>query len=151
MNPYLLLNKRFHTLDKSQGKITYLPKVSDVRKKEDPLMDYIFGVNPVTGLPTGDLAIYLSDKANPEVRQFIEMNLLKDNPSTDVPALSMPDDVVNKYRSVITDDDVAQFSRNHDETRDEYAERMRNWFADERERNFQKNRVEKFKKMMSNS
>ena len=51
----------------------------DTVKTDDQLLQYIFGCDPVTGLPIGDLAIYLGDDANPEIKAYIEKNLLKDN------------------------------------------------------------------------
>ena len=79
----------------------------DVRNKDSQLLDYIYALDPVTSLPCGDLAIYLGDKANPEIRNFIEMNLLK--PLAPDTGSSMPDEVVNKFRS-LSDDDVSFFS-----------------------------------------
>ena len=105
----------------------------DVHLSDNQLLDYIFGLDPVTQLPVGDLSIYLGDKANPEVRQFIELNLLQER-SDEKGLFSFPDEVVNKYKSVITDDDIVAFTRNHGETREEYADRMKLYFLQEKKK-----------------
>lgn len=107
--------------------------IPDVVPSNNQLLDYIFGLDPVTQLPCGDLSIYLGDKANPEVRQFIELNLLQEV-SDSKGFFSFPDEVVNKFKSTITDDDIAAFSRNHNETREEYADRMKLYFLQEKKR-----------------
>ena len=81
----------------------------DVKKKDSQLLNYIYSVNPVTGLPQGDLAVYLGDKANPQVRAFIEMNLLQETDNSKS-SFRLPDDVLNKFREHISDDDIAAFS-----------------------------------------
>lgn len=104
---------------------------SDVVDTLQPLYKYIYGTDPVTGLPVGDLSVYLGDKANPEIKAFIEQQLLKpvSDPSSDV---SMPTEVVNRFRE-LSDDDVAKYTRNHGESREDYADRLRYYFAQERE------------------
>lgn len=145
-NPYCLLNKRFHPT-RSKCYVEYVPSVNDVTMKDDPLLDYIFGVNPVTGLPEGDIAMFLSDKTNPEIKNFISQQLLIENGSSDE-GLSLPDSVTNRFREVISDDDIASFSRNHGETTQEYASRLRNWFAEEKQRNAEKRDLQKFRSLL---
>lgn len=115
----------------------------DVVKSIDPIFKYIYGTDPVTGHPIGDLSVYLGDDANPEIRNFIERQLmqLRNDVHSDT---SMPTEVVNKFRT-LSDDDVARFSRNHDETRDEYADRLRAYFAEERVRRFKEAKDKKLK------
>lgn len=106
---------------------------SDVKEQNEVLLDYIYGLDPVTSLPCGDLAIYLGDKANPEIRNFIELNLMKERVD-DKGSLSLPNDVLNKMRSVITDDDIAAFSRHHGESKEEYADRIKLYFLQEKKK-----------------
>ena len=104
----------------------------DVKGVDNDLLHYIYGSDPNTGCPTGDLSIYLGEKANPEIKRYIEMNLLNENADTGV--LSLSTEQTNALRKVINDDDIAFFSRNHDETKDEYALRIRNYLEDEKAR-----------------
>lgn len=119
----------------------------DVRATDNQLMDYIFGLDPVTQLPCGDLAIYLGEKANPEVKQFIELNLLKERVD-EKGNIDLPQDVVNGFRSVIKDDDVAAFSRNHGETKEEYADRLKLYFLKEKQKRQQEKRVKEIEKLI---
>ena len=105
---------------------------SDVVNIDSALLSYIFGNDPETGAPIGDLSVYLGDKASPEIKLYIEQNLLQ--PNMDNSSLSLPTDVINKMRSVITDDDIAYFTRNDKETREEYADRLRYYFDSERQK-----------------
>lgn len=105
---------------------------SDVKGVDNDLLRYIYGTDPNNGHLTGDLSVYLGEKANPEIKRFIEMNLLKEN--SDNAALSLSTEQTNALRQVINDDDIAFFSRNHGETKDEYALRLRNYLEDEKAR-----------------
>lgn len=79
----------------------------------DIILNEIFSVDPVTGMPKGDIAYYLGENGNPQVREWIKNNLLQP-------------------RSVITgadpqrvsDDLIAEFSRGADETNEAYAKRL---------------------------
>ena len=109
----------FSNLHKIPRSIEYIdnPKVvnrQDVNDKDKALLDLIFSRDTVNGIPCGDLAIYLGDKANPEVKRFIEMNLLQ--PSVDTGGVDMSTEMTNQIRSSITDDDIARFSRGRDES-----------------------------------
>lgn len=126
---YCYNNRHSITFDVVDGAVLDVP--SDVVDKNQQLLDFIFTNDPVTGMPTGDLALFTNEKANPEIKRFIELNLLHENPEVGS-SLNLPDDIANKFRGTITDDDIAQFSRNHDESREDYANRMRQWFVDEK-------------------
>ena len=60
------------------GDIDYCPLLpcpsveTEVRDKNQDILDLIFAVDPVTLLPIGSLAMYMSDKTNKEVVEFIE-------------------------------------------------------------------------------
>lgn len=127
-------------------------KVCDVQKpvkvesKENPLLSLIFGVNE-RGCLTGDLSQFLSSKTNAEVRQFISEQLMAENPSEK--GLSLSDSAVNQLREFISDDDIAQFSRNHGESPEQYAYRIGKFFSDEQGKNVAKARFEREKKRLS--
>lgn len=125
--------KYYHRFDDLDGyKLFEIPWKSepDVKSKKEELFDMIFSADPVTGVPQGDLAIYLGDKANPEIKAFIQNELLSERDDL-ADGVRMPDEVLNKFKS-LSDDDVALFSRNHNESREEYANRLRLYFAKER-------------------
>lgn len=122
----------------------------DVKATDSQLMDYIFGLDPVTQLPCGDLAIYLGKKATPEVKQFIELNLLKERVDSKG-NIDLPQDVVNSFRSVINDDDVAAFSRNHGETKEEYADRLKLYFLKEKQKRQQEKRFNDLDKLIKDT
>lgn len=95
------------------------------RDKFEDLLDIIYSIDPRTGTPRGDLAMFTSADANPEIRAFIQSNLMMEMPSSDGTGLKMPDAVKNSFNRNISDDDIALLSRNQDESVDEYAERLK--------------------------
>lgn len=127
MNKVFQYNQRFSRaaeLAKTTVEPHYIEpqKKSDVPETTKQLLDLIFSVDPVTHLPKGDLSMFLSPKTNAEVRLFIEQNLM--NPQQEGQGLSLPTETVNQLRETITDDDIASFSRNYNETTEDYAERI---------------------------
>lgn len=88
-------------------------KPVDVVRSEDSLFASIFTVNPVTKLPDGDLAMYMSDKTSPEVRMFIEQNLMRD--------LGESSPVDSKD---LSDDDIVKYARKHNESDGDYRKRI---------------------------
>lgn len=132
MNRLMLFSERLQPQTGAESKPLDAP-VSDVKKKDSQLLNYIYSVNPVTGLPQGDLAVYLGDKANPQIRAFIEMNLLQETENSKS-CFRLPDEVINKFREHISDDDIAAFSRNHGETKEEYADRMKLYMLQEKQK-----------------
>lgn len=121
-------NNRFQILEEiayMEHKIVeYKP---DVKSSVDILLDKIYAYNPALGRADGDISVFLSDKANPEVKAFIQQNLLKDFSNNDS-ALSIPQELRNKLSGKITDDDIEKFSRGIDESREEYADRLKSFF-----------------------
>lgn len=113
--------------------------------EKNPLLDLIFQPNE-RGCVVGDLSMYMSEKTNPEVRQFIEQQLM--NPSSDGKGLNLSDDVANKLRGTISDDDIAQFSRNHGESAEQYAVRIGSFFSEEKAKNVAKAKFEREKKRL---
>ena len=102
----------------------------DVIEPNQALLDIIFASDPVSGLPSGDLSAFMGDKTNPEVKMFIQSQLLQERIDSASP-MDLPPDVTNKFKS-ISDDDIALFSRNHNESREDYAHRLQLYFANER-------------------
>ena len=69
---------------------------NDVPQKLKQLVDIIYSVNPKLGYPQGDLAIWLSDNANPEIKEFIQKNLYM-NPDVSSP-IEMSTDLQNQLK-----------------------------------------------------
>lgn len=78
---------------------------------KDRLLQVIYAPNEVTGLPSSDYALYLSENVNPVVRDYIAKNLLQ------------PTSSKNLIPSNFTED-VSEFMRGEYETPREYAERI---------------------------
>lgn len=150
MNKLVLYNSRFNLAAEvvyTDGEV--LQKDSDVKDKNKQILDFIFGVDPITKHPIGDIAMYLSDKVNPEVRLFIESNLLKDMTSND--GLSLDQDTLNAMNKNLTDDDIARFSRNHGESKEDYALRLKDYFEHEKYERTRKREVARLKKIINES
>lgn len=130
MNRIFIFADRFNTVETIEPKNK--DKFEDVKDPNDALLDLIFGVDPATGLPCGDLSVYLGKNANPEIKMYIENQLLTERHDS-AEGVSMPTEVVNKFGS-LSDDDVAMFSRNHGESKEEYADRIRLFLASEKEK-----------------
>lgn len=84
-----------------------------VSSELDSVINEIFSVDPRTGLPKGDLQYYMSADGNPEVKAWLEQNLLK--PRSVATKSSLED---------VTDDLIAEMSRNVDESSDDYVVRL---------------------------
>lgn len=87
----------------------------DERKSsDDVIFDEIFSVNPVTLLPDGDIACFMSENTSEAVRSFIAQNLLREN--------GVVSDTT-KFDG-LSDDDIAEFTRGGDETIESYRSRL---------------------------
>ena len=123
-------------------------KVSEVKVDErERLLNFIYSENPITHHPQGDIAIFLSEKANPEVKAFIQQNLMTDN-VTEETLLTADESLVNRMKAVITDDDIARFSRNIGESREEYAYRIRQFMDDVKSENSRRAEFNRIKKLL---
>lgn len=79
----------------------------------DLILNEIFSVDPVSGMPKGDIAYYLGENGNAQVREWIKNNLLQ------------PRSVLTGADPrLISDDLIAEFSRGVDETNEAYAMRL---------------------------
>lgn len=116
--------------------VSYLPPefevahTSDIVKKEDDILDLIFTVDPLTGYPTGDISMYMSDKTSAEVREFISQNLMR-KIDDDGSILDLPSDVREKFRE-LPDDLITELSRDRFESVESYEERISEFLKKER-------------------
>lgn len=81
---------------------------------QDTLLSVVYAPDARTGLPTGDIQYYVSDKASEDVKQFILKNLLKD--------VSAAKNVANP--TALSDDALLELSRGLNESVDDYVMRM---------------------------
>lgn len=101
---------------------------SEVEVVDSPLkqiLDEIFSVDPVSGFPKGDIQYFLSKDGNPEVKAWLESNLLQPMRENK----QLPDGT--------TDDLIAEMSRKSGEDTSSYAARLRGYYdsaIDEQER-----------------
>lgn len=89
--------------------------VEDVGVKKtasDELLDCIYAPDEFTGLPTCEVALYLSPKVDPMIREFIAQNLLQPNPNTG----GYPDEQADLLHDLV---------RGVDESVSDYAVRVR--------------------------
>lgn len=82
------------------------------RREADNVIDMVFAPDPKTGLPCSDISMYLSSKTPPQVRDFIQQNIMGEG----LPLQKAPEG--------ITDDDLHYLTRRGNETADEYAGRI---------------------------
>lgn len=87
------------------------------------LFDQVFSVDPDSKLPVGDLAMFVNENTHPDIKRFIELNLLK---PYDVNADSSGD------FSSLSDDDIIEFTRGVDESVVSYRDRIFNVIRNER-------------------
>lgn len=78
----------------------------------DMILKEIFSVDDVSGLPRGDIQYFLSKDGNPQVKAWLETNLLQPRRSVS----SNPDGV--------TDELIAEFARQPYESGLDYAQRI---------------------------
>lgn len=96
-----------------------LPKV--VAKSSDDIINMIFSVDPDTLLITSDITHYLGEKTSPEVRQYIQNQLMREN--SDSSPIDLPADKVEDYRN-IPDDLRVDLMRGEYETIEDYQDRI---------------------------
>ena len=92
-----------------------MPEPPEMELDESQLkavLDEIFSVDPISGFPKGDIQYYLSSEGNPQVKQWLENNLL-------APRMNS-----SKNPEGVTDDMIAEFSKKKNESASAYAERL---------------------------
>lgn len=120
--------------------------VSDIRDKNDEMLDLVFSVDPLTNLPCGSIDQYLSDKTRDEVRLFIERYLLVDLPDT---SMSVPPNLREDLLS-LDSDFIAKVSRNRYESTEDYEARVQKYFNELEEDKKFKSAVAKLKSSRKN-
>lgn len=80
----------------------------------DRIFKEIFSVDEKSGLPKGDLAYFLSPDGNPQVKAWLENNLLKPRAVSTGTTLEG-----------VTDDMLAEFARGSNESPEDYATRLK--------------------------
>lgn len=94
----------------------------DAEKHQNPLLDIIYAIDEVTNLPKGDIALYLGKDTDPDIRKFIEDNLMSKSSS------------VNLGTKGVDDDTILQLTRNNGESQSDYASRIKQFIVDNGER-----------------
>lgn len=93
---------------------------SDVKSPDSQLLDMIYSVDPVTGLPSSDFTYFESSNASPEVRQFIQNQIHSVRPP--------------QNDCKLTDDERLVYGRAPDESPRQYLSRVRSLLQSEREK-----------------
>lgn len=97
-----------------------LPVPMEIETVETPrssLLKAIYAVDPLTRLPTGDIACYVSSETSPQVKQFILDNIMVDTSRASLPPAP----------AGMSDDELAEYSRRDGESTMDYANRMSNY------------------------
>lgn len=131
--------KLYKGLENREYIIPELPEMPKVSKQSaDDILDMIYSIDPDTLLINGDVSLYLGEQTAPEVRQFIQNQLLRDN--TQSSNLQLSTSQVEEMRH-ISDDLRVELMRGDTESVEDYEERItrflteeRNKIADERKR-----------------
>lgn len=93
----------------------YVPTDSEM----DRILKEIYSVDENSGLPKGDLSYYLSPDGNPQVKAWLENNLLK--PRAAARGTSVDG---------VTDDMLAEFAKGSNETAEDYTMRLKKIYDD---------------------
>lgn len=96
------------------------------RGVNDDLLDMVYCIDPVTGFPSGAISQYLSDKTNDQVRSFIERHLLNDSPDNQI---SVPQNLREQLLN-LDSEFIAKTSRNRFESKEQYEDRVQQYFKE---------------------
>lgn len=77
----------------------------------------IFSVDPDNGFPRGDIAYFLSKDGNPQVKAWLESNLLSPRAKQ-----------IGSNIEGVTDDFIAEYARNDGESVADYTSRLRGYY-----------------------
>ena len=83
------------------------------------ILQAIYGLDPITKLPTGDIMCYLASTTPLEIKQYILDNLM-----IDVSSQALP-----KVPEGVDEDTVFQLQRNKDESVDSYRARINDYMV----------------------
>lgn len=89
-------------------------QVFDNHDPNSVFIKLVYSIDSRTKLPTGDLNYLVSDKANPEVKEWVLKNIMLDTSSAAVPAAPKG----------LSDDDIAALARNPKEDINTYMNRI---------------------------
>ena len=56
-------------------------EIEEKQSSDNQVLDVIYAPDPFTRLPQSDVAVYLSDKVDPAIREFVASQLLTPNPN----------------------------------------------------------------------
>lgn len=104
----------FQGLDAVEHNFVVDPEYVPTDSEFDRILKEIYSVDENTGLPKGDLVYYLSPDGNPQVKSWLENNLLKPRAAK-----------VGTSLEGVTDDMLAEYAKGSDESASAYVERMR--------------------------
>lgn len=111
----VLGHREYRGLDKREFLVVDEPApVTDVSTSSDELMKLVFAVDPVTKLPSGDVAMYMSENTSPEIKAYIQKQFMSPQ--------SLSSDTTFDG---LSDDELVALSRGSDESVGAYASRMR--------------------------
>lgn len=120
-----------HALDKSKNRPLVIEDLKkDTVSSDDVLLKVIYAADPVTLLPSGDLQVFMSAEASPEVKDYISKNLMR------------PQQVEKPKDTGLSVDEMHALTRSPSESRDEYVARMNNYFHNLREVNKSRTKTE---------
>lgn len=111
-----------------------VPEYELTESQLQSVLDEVFSVDPVSGFPKGDIAYFLSKDGNPQVKAWLESNLLS-------PRAKQSGTTIEG----VTDDFIAEYARNEGESAMDYQVRLRGYYDSA------KAEVEKFKALQSQS
>ena len=103
-------------LNLDEEKMSYvMNQVEDVKHDSelDAVLKEIFSVDDVSGFPKGDIQYFLSKDGNPQVKAWLESNLLSPRAKQS-----------GADSSQVSDDLIAEMSRRDGETSDDYRSRL---------------------------
>lgn len=89
------------------------------------IIELIYSQDEFTHLPIGDISMYLSSSARPEVKQFILDNLQYDLRSKSIDSVSS--ELLSSGQ--ISSDDILYLTRSSDERREDYLSRVYDYIS----------------------
>lgn len=95
-------------------------------EKGQELFDTIFAINPLTRLPDGDIAVFMNENTSPEVRQYIQQQLMSALPQdAEMPSISDKD--MEAFGGA---DGFDNFRRGENESLSDYRDRVIKFLQD---------------------
>lgn len=117
--------RRLQKIEQSDSIESPVRQVDVTQKPTDAILKVIYAPDPRTGLPTGDIAYYVSDNVNPQIKQFILQNLMIDISAAKNPPI--PEGIDD---SLAFDLSRQRLENGRLESLQEYAERLNKFSQD---------------------